>query len=93
MIVQFFINDDDMRGFFEGCGYACKMIDVPFTRRAYHNRCEVDMRPTLHVMVDKDNAVTAEKLFEQHIKERFLSPDLGAKLAIRKAIITLKQKR
>ncbi len=80
-----------MRGFFEGCGYTCKMINIPVMRPEYHNRCEVDIRPTLHVMTDNDNAVAAEKLFEQHIRERFLSPDLGAKLAVKKAILTLKR--
>lgn len=75
-----------MRAFFEGCGYVCKMIDVPQARSAYHNGCEVYMVSTLHVMVSKDRAVKAETLFNEQIRQRFLSPDLGAKLAIKKAI-------
>lgn len=88
MIVQFFVNDDDMRAFFEGCGYKCDMKEVPKYRRGYHDKCEIDMIPTLHVTIAKGKAVKAEKLFEETIKARFLSTDLGSKQAVRKAIKT-----
>lgn len=90
MILSFFLNDTEIRAFFEGCGYKVKMIETGYYTPAYHNQSEWVSCERLFVEVGKKN-IPANKLLEQAVKIRLMSTDLGSKLAVKKAIINFKQ--
>jgi len=85
MILKFFVNDDEIKSFFEGCGYTCKPMAVGNWEPAYHNRSEWVECPRLFVEVGKQH-IRADELLAETIKARMLSTDLGSKLAVKKAI-------
>ncbi len=90
MTVQFFISDDEAKAFFEGCGYPCRMVEIPHYRQLTHGTGTVDMIPELHVNVS-GQMFRADRLFNETVKARLMSNDLAAKQAVKKAVITLKQ--
>lgn len=90
MTVRFFITEDEVRAFFEGCGYTCRMVEVPRWRQTSHGTGTMDMIPEMHVDVS-GQTFRADNLIDETIKARLMSTDLAAKLAIKKAAITLKQ--
>jgi hypothetical protein len=90
MILKFFINDAEIKQFFEGCGYKCELMESGHWQSAYHGRSEWVETERLFVQVGKQT-IPAEKLMEESIKARLLSTDLGSKLAVKKAVNNLKK--
>jgi len=85
MILKFFVNDTDLRTFFEGCGYEVFYADSGYYTQAYHGRSEWVNTRRLVVRAGKQH-IPADKLLEEAVKMRMLSTDLGGKLAVKKAI-------
>lgn len=89
MILKFFLNDTEIRAFFEGCGYKVEAQETGHFAPAYHNRSEWVSTEKLFVKAGTRN-IPADKLLEETVKTRLLSTDLGSKLAVKKAIAQLK---
>lgn len=93
MIIQFFVSEPEMKGYFEACGYPVITKEVTRYRPAVHNRTEPYEVDELHVEIATNQTVKAVELFEQTVKATLMRTDLSAKLAIKSAIKTIvKQK-
>lgn len=92
MIIKFFVSESEMKEYFEACGYTCVYAEVTRFRQAYHSRSEAYQSDELFVRdQDSSRLFPAATLFEQTIKAQLMRTDLTAKLAIKKAVLTIKK--
>jgi hypothetical protein len=85
MILQLFINEQEIRSYFESCGFSCKNADSGYWNKASHGRTE--WVETLQLVVEASGKeFPAKELLEKSIKNKLLSADESSRTAIKKAL-------
>lgn len=75
MIVQLFLNDNDLKTFFENAGYTTDMVQVSEFTKATHGFSAETPRDVLHVVDRQGNKHKAKEVFEDVMKLRAVHTD------------------
>lgn len=92
MILEIFITDAELKAFFEGLGYQCKMVDVPVVEKRSHGTSPVREHEELHVHAAGAD-IPAKKLMNEYVKVNILRPVGSSEANIDQAVRNLTRRK
>ena len=73
MIIQIHLSDAQVANYLSILGYQTEMVDTTEWRSEYHNRCEPNQVPRLHVVLSDGSKKPAKEFIEKLIDETIIN--------------------